>query len=41
MPEVKPLREGLQEAFEWYGNNKNKVNRKDYMEYIDINLAKE
>lgn len=39
MPTTKPLSEGLKEAFEWYRNNADKVNRKAYIEYIDENLA--
>ena len=38
MPDTKPLSEGLNEAFEWYKNNKDKVNKKPYIEYIDNNL---
>lgn len=39
MPEVKPLKEGLKEAYEWYRNNMEKVNKKPFIEYIDNNLA--
>ena len=39
MRDVKPLYEGLKEAFEWYINNKDKVNKKSYIDYIDGNLA--
>ncbi len=35
MSEVKPLNEGLIEAFEWYANNKDMVNKKPFLEYID------
>ena len=38
LKEVKPLREGLKEAFDWYKNNSDKVNKKSYLEYIDNNL---
>lgn len=39
MPEVKPLKEGLKEAFEWYRNNIEKVSKKPFIEYIDNNLC--
>ncbi|MDD6492073.1 MAG: NAD-dependent epimerase/dehydratase family protein [Firmicutes bacterium] len=32
------MEEGLKEAYTWYQNNKECVNRKDYIEYIDENL---
>lgn len=35
MPEVKSMKEGLQEAFEWYSCNENMVNKKSFIEYID------
>ncbi len=35
MPETKPLQEGLREAYEWYIDNKDSVNRKNYLEFID------
>ena len=35
MPEVKPMKEGLQEAFEWYIQNEDKVSKKSFIEYID------
>ena len=38
MPDVIPMKEGLKEAFDWYINNKEQVNRKGYIEYIDSNL---
>lgn len=38
MDDVKPLDKGLEEAFKWYINNGDKVNKKPYMEYIDSNL---
>lgn len=38
MPETKPLSEGLKEAFKWYKNNMDKVNKKPFTEYIDNNL---
>lgn len=39
MPETKPLDEGLKEAFEWYKDNTDKVNKKPLFDYIDKNLA--
>ena len=39
MANVKPLDQGLQEAFAWYVQNKDKVNRKPYAEYIDAKLS--
>ena len=38
MPETKPLVDGLSEAFEWYKNNMDKVNKKPFLEYIDKNF---
>lgn len=38
MPETKPLAEGLAEACAWYRENRDSVNRKNYMEYIDEHL---
>lgn len=38
MGTTKPLYEGLEEAFDWYKNHMNEVNRKSYLEYIDKNL---
>ncbi len=38
MPETKPLKDGLKEAYDWYVNNPDKVNKKPFMEYIDTNL---
>lgn len=38
MPEIKPLREGLKDAFEWYIHNGEKVNKKGFIEYIDTEL---
>lgn len=40
MPEVKPLDIGLGEAFAWYQNNMEQVNKKPYFAYIDAHLAK-
>ena len=39
MQNEKPLNVGLKEAFEWYINNTDKVNKKSYIDYIDGNLA--
>lgn len=33
-----PMDKGLKEAYIWYSENKNSVNRKGYIEYIDKNL---
>ena len=38
MESTKPLREGLKEAYDWYINNPDKINKKPFMEYIDNNL---
>lgn len=35
---TKNLLEGLKESYKWYINNKDKVNRKEYMKYIDENI---
>lgn len=40
MGDVKTMEQGLREAFEWYVNNKDKVNRKPLTEYIDKNFAR-
>ena len=29
---------GLEKSYEWYKNNKDKVNRKNYFEFIDNEL---
>ena len=39
MPDVKPLAEGLKEAFEWYKVHGDQVNKKPLFDYIDRNLA--
>ena len=38
MPQTISLLEGLQDAFEWYVKNSNKVNKKPFVAYIDQNL---
>lgn len=38
MQEVMPLRDCLKEAFAWYQDNADEVNKKPYLEYIDNNL---
>lgn len=38
MNDLKPLKEGLQEALEWYSNNQTKVNKKAFIDYIENNL---
>ena len=35
MPDTLPLRTGLQRSFEWFVKNKEKVNRKPFLEFID------
>lgn len=40
MPETIDLKAGLREAFEWYKNNADQVNKKPYFEYIEENLEK-
>ncbi len=39
MRDVKPLSEGLQEAFGWYINNMDKVVKKTFIDYIDSHLT--
>lgn len=39
MPKVKSLYDGLSEAFEWYINNQNQVNKKPLIDFIDSNLV--
>ena len=39
MPKTKMLYEGLKEAYEWYKENENQVNKKPLTSYIDENLA--
>lgn len=40
MKDVKPLKEGLEEALKWYVNNLDKVNKKPFIDYIDKNFIK-
>lgn len=39
MGDVKSLEQGLEESYVWYINNKDRMNRKPYFEYIDNNLC--
>lgn len=38
LPQTENLADGLKEAFEWYRENQDKVNKKPYFEFIDENL---
>lgn len=38
MPETKPIYKGLQEAFDWYKDNADQVNKKPLFDYIDKNI---
>lgn len=38
MNETKQLDEGLKEAFDWYRENRDEINKKPFMEFIDNNL---
>lgn len=38
MPKLLPLKSGLQRAYNWYRNNRQCVNVKNYFEYIELNL---
>ncbi len=38
LPELLPLKVGLQRAYEWYTDNKNSVKPKNYFEYIENNF---
>lgn len=38
LPELLPLKKGLQRAYEWYKNNKGAVKPKNYFHYIEENL---
>ena len=39
LPDIKDLKEGLKESFEWYKGNMDKVIKKPFIEYIDSNLS--
>ena len=39
MPETKPLEAGLKESLAWYRDNRNCVNRKPMLQFIDENLT--
>ena len=38
MPDTKPLEEGLSEAFAWYRQNQDQVEKKPFFDYIDMYL---
>ncbi len=38
LSELTPLQEGLEESYQWYKNNMTKVNKKDFIKFIDNNL---
>ena len=38
MSETKPMEAGLVEAYSWYINHSEEVNRKPYLKYIDDNF---
>ena len=38
MPNTTPLLEGLQESFNWYKRNSEKVAKKPFLDYIDNNM---
>lgn len=38
LPELKPLRDGLRESFDWYRKNKELVNKKPLLRYIEESL---
>jgi len=39
MEDVKSLGKGLEESYDWYIKNKDKINKKPFIEYIDNNLC--
>ncbi len=39
MPGLKPLKTGIEQSFEWYIHNKDKVYRKNYIEFIENNFS--
>lgn len=38
MPDVKPLKQGLEESYEWFSENRDQIRRKPLFEYIENNL---
>lgn len=38
MPDVKPLEQGLREAYEWFSEHRDEIRRKPLFEYIENNL---
>lgn len=38
LPELTPLQKGLEESYRWYKNHTTKVNKKDFIKFIDSNL---
>ena len=41
LPDTKPLKEGLSEAYKWYVNNEGQVNKKPYFDFIDKHIVGE
>lgn len=41
LSDTKPLKEGLKEAYDWYREHQQEVEKRDYMGYIDAHLKKE
>jgi len=39
LSKTKNIKKGLKESYEWYIKNKNQVKRKNFIEYIDENIA--
>lgn len=39
LPDTKPFKEGLREAYEWYKENREEVRRKPLLEYIEENFG--
>lgn len=39
LKEIKELKEGLRESFQWYVHHQEDVNRKNYIQFIDENLS--
>lgn len=40
LPQTVDLKSGLKEAYKWYKNNKEKVNRNPLIDYIDKEFAR-